>query len=252
MIQAAAAYGTSIYSAISTQNSGSVSAASTDQDSSTQPFLSQSPEDTVTLSRQGIRQAGTADQNEQQTSEDSNQNPTEPKGQDGEYLSQQEQEKLRQLKIRDTEVKAHEQAHLSVAGQYAAGGASFSYENGPDGVKYAVGGEVPIDIGKESSPEATLLKMQTVKRAALAPANPSSADRMIAAQADQKAARARQELMREQNSDAQELLATDSESSSTSQPGTTDENEIGPEAVEGSTRKTLAINTYQQIASMVQ
>ena len=50
---------------------------------------------------------------------------------------------IRDLSARDREVRAHEQAHASVGGQYA-GAASFTYQRGPNGVSYAVGGEVPI------------------------------------------------------------------------------------------------------------
>ncbi len=99
-----------------------------------------------------------------------------------------------ELQKRDTEVRTHEQAHLSAAGQYAAGGASFSYVTGPDGKRYANGGEVPIDMSKEKTPEATIQKMRTVRRAALAPANPSGADRSIAAQASSMETAAMKEL----------------------------------------------------------
>lgn len=114
-------------------------------------------------------------------------------------LSIQDLAQLRTLKRRDMEVRSHEQAHLSAAGKYAKGGASFVYQKGPDGGKYAIGGEVSIDISSESSPEETISKMQTIKRAALAPLNPSPADRGIAAQAASKEASARQQLIREQH-----------------------------------------------------
>ncbi len=105
---------------------------------------------------------------------------------------------VERLKLRDREVKAHELAHLANAGQYAAGGPSYTYQQGPDGRRYAVGGEVPIDISSERTPEATIQKMRTVRRAAMAPANPSAADRNIAALAGRKEAEARRELEREQ------------------------------------------------------
>jgi hypothetical protein len=102
---------------------------------------------------------------------------------DTEY-TREEQERIVKLQARDREVKAHEQAHIAAGGQYVRGGASFDYETGPDGEKYAVGGEVSIDVSKESGdPGATIAKMQVVIRAALAPANPSSQDRSVAAQA---------------------------------------------------------------------
>ena len=79
---------------------------------------------------------------------------------------------------------------------WSRGGASFSMQRGPDGNMHAVGGEVSIDTTSEKDPEATTRNMQQVKRAALAPADPSSADRAAAAQAGQIEARARQEKNR--------------------------------------------------------
>ncbi|TBW56911.1 hypothetical protein EZI54_07795 [Marinobacter halodurans] len=92
---------------------------------------------------------------------------------------------LRDLKARDREVRAHEAAHQSAGGQHA-GAASFTYTRGPDGAQYATEGEVPIDIAPVSGdPQATIDKMRTVRAAALAPAQPSSQDRQVAAQAMQ-------------------------------------------------------------------
>lgn len=119
------------------------------------------------------------------------------KGVDRKPLPEEDLATLTKLKTRDTEVRSHEQAHLAAAGQYAAGGASFSYTTGPNGKRYATGGEVPIDISKEDTPAATIAKMRTVRRAALAPANPSAADRSIASQASSKEAQARRELQEE-------------------------------------------------------
>jgi len=111
---------------------------------------------------------------------------------------------IRQLKERDLEVRAHEMAHLANAGQYARGGPTYSYQQGPDGRRYAVGGEVPIDLGKEQTPAQTLQKMQAVKRAALAPAQPSAADRSIAATAAALESQARREQRSEQANPAPE------------------------------------------------
>lgn len=111
---------------------------------------------------------------------------------------QQELEQLKELKARDQEVRTHEQAHMAVGGQYA-GSASYTYQAGPDGVRYAVGGEVPIDVSQvQNDPAATLEKMQQVQRAAMAPAEPSSQDRQVAAQAGQVAAEAMNELAQQQ------------------------------------------------------
>jgi len=50
-----------------------------------------------------------------------------------------------------------------------------------------------IDGFSENDPEATIRKMQPVKRSVLAPADPSSTDRAVAGRAGQIEVRARQE-----------------------------------------------------------
>jgi hypothetical protein len=90
---------------------------------------------------------------------------------------------LRQLRQRDQDVRAHEAAHKAAAGQYG-GAISYNYETGPDGKRYAVGGSVSIDVSPvPGDPRATVRKMEQVMRAALAPGDPSPADRQIATQA---------------------------------------------------------------------
>ena len=101
-------------------------------------------------------------------------------------------------------MRVHEQAHASVGGQYA-GSPSYEYQRGPDGQNYAVGGEVQIDVAEiEGDPQATIEKMQTVRAAALAPAEPSGADRAIAADATQKLSAAQVELTSKSNNDESE------------------------------------------------
>lgn len=109
-------------------------------------------------------------------------------------LGPNEIRQVEQLKRRDREVKTHELAHKAVAGQYAKGAPSYDYRIGPDGRRYAVGGEVSIDISKAKDPRETLLKAEVIRRAAMAPANPSVQDRQIAMQASGMAAEARHEL----------------------------------------------------------
>jgi hypothetical protein len=98
------------------------------------------------------------------------------------------------LKARDTEVRQHEQAHLAAAGGLATSGASYSYQRGPNGVDYAIGGEVNIDTSPGATPQETIDRARTIQTAALAPAEPSGADRAVAAQAQQMALQARAEL----------------------------------------------------------
>lgn len=112
-------------------------------------------------------------------------------------LTEEEKAVVEQLKTIDQEVRAHEQAHKNAGGQFA-GSASFGYQAGPDGKRYAVSGEVPIDIAPvEGDPEATIAKMNTVTAAALAPAKPSGQDRQVAAQAASMRAEAQAELARQ-------------------------------------------------------
>lgn len=112
-------------------------------------------------------------------------------------LSEEERAEVVRLQARDREVRTHEQAHASVGGQYA-GAPKYSYTQGPDGKRYATDGEVSIDVAPiPGDPEATLQKMQQVRAAAMAPANPSSADRAVAQQAAVTAAQARAEQFNE-------------------------------------------------------
>ncbi len=87
-----------------------------------------------------------------------------------------------ELRSRDTEVRQHEAAHQA-AGGALAGGASFTYQRGPDGKSYAVGGEVPIDLSTGRTPDETIQRARQVRAAALAPAQPSSQDLHVAAEA---------------------------------------------------------------------
>ncbi|WP_246128492.1 putative metalloprotease CJM1_0395 family protein [Pleionea sediminis] len=120
-----------------------------------------------------------------------------------EEVEQREQQELTKLKQTDREVRAHEAAHASVGGQYA-GAPSYTFQRGPDGRRYAVGGEVPIDTSRVSGdPAATIEKMQQVRRAALAPADPSSTDLRVAAQATAVEADARADLLKEQQAKAE-------------------------------------------------
>ncbi|MBC8158473.1 MAG: hypothetical protein H8E94_03985, partial [Alphaproteobacteria bacterium] len=99
-------------------------------------------------------------------------------------LSEEEQAQVQALRRRDLEVRRHERAHAA-AGGAVAGMPVYEYVRGPDGKQYAVGGEVAIDAGAESTPEATIQKMDQVIRAALAPADPSAQDIRVASQARQ-------------------------------------------------------------------
>ena len=116
-----------------------------------------------------------------------------------EEIVKQEQEISRELAERDREVRAHEQTHASIGGQYASA-PSYTYERGPDGRMYAVSGEVKIDTSPiPNDPQATLEKAEIIQRAALSVAEPSSADRAAAADARAMAVEARAEMLQQEN-----------------------------------------------------
>lgn len=109
-------------------------------------------------------------------------------------LSQEARDQIQELQKTDMQVRQHEQAHKTAGGPYA-GGIQLEYTTGPDGRRYATAGEVPIDVSPvRGDPEATITKMDVVKRAALAPAEPSPQDRAVASQADATKAQAQSEL----------------------------------------------------------
>ncbi|MFK7887560.1 MAG: putative metalloprotease CJM1_0395 family protein [Gammaproteobacteria bacterium] len=131
--------------------------------------------------------------------------PSEQTPSDQDALTTEERRDVEKLKARDREVRAHEQAHLAAAGSLAQGGPTYTYERGPDQQLYAVGGEVQIDTSEVAGdPQATIQKAQIIRRAALAPAEPSSQDRAVAAEASQMAAAARMELAAEKTGSSEE------------------------------------------------
>lgn len=101
---------------------------------------------------------------------------------------------LQALRQRDREVRTHEQAHMAAGGGLVTGGATYSYQKGPDGRRYAVGGEVSIDTSRPADPGEAIRKAQQIARAALAPAEPSGQDYRVAARARLMEAEARREL----------------------------------------------------------
>ncbi len=140
--------------------------------------------------------------------------PVEPSA----HLSEPEKKEVAALQQRDLEVRQHEQAHLAAAGRYASG-MSLTTRVGPDGRHYAVGGEVSIDMSEvPGDPDATIAKAQSIRRAANAPANPSSQDRIVAADATRMEAKARLEKIHqeklEDEGNSNEVLHQTSQTSS--------------------------------------
>ncbi|MEZ5891681.1 MAG: putative metalloprotease CJM1_0395 family protein [Parvularculaceae bacterium] len=122
---------------------------------------------------------------------------------------------LEELRARDREVRAQETAHRTAAGRYA-GATSYTYKQGPDGQRYAVEGETPIDTKPvPGNPQATVEKMNTVRAAALVPMTKSSSDLTLERQAMWQLALAQAELraMEEERYRARTESSSDAERS---------------------------------------
>lgn len=126
-----------------------------------------------------------------------------PLGRD-EELEPEQRRQVSQLQRVDRQVRAHEAAHMAAAGGLVRGGATFSYRTGPDGQRYAVGGEVGIDTSAvPGNPQATLIKAQRIRAAATAPADPSAQDRAVAAAATRMAIEAQRQLALQRKEEGQ-------------------------------------------------
>ncbi len=143
--------------------------------------------------QQGVQQdTRGVEKNDSSSKSENNQNQEK---QDNTQLTQDDRVELSKLKAVDTKVRAHEAAHQS--GPAASGGASFTYEKGPDGVMYAVAGEVPVRIETGSTPQESISNLQGVIATALAPADPSPQDLSIASKARVMMMKAQQEFAKE-------------------------------------------------------
>ncbi len=169
-------------------------------------------------------------------------------------LTEEEEQQVRDLQARDREVRAHEQAHANVGGIYA-GAPTYEFVTGPDGRQYAVAGQVQIDAAPvEGDPEATIEKLETVRRAALAPAEPSTQDRRVAQQADAGIREARGELNEQRAEEREEQLSGEDESDDINQSVTNqlaesrDNNSTGEEE----TDRTGFANALQGQAAFAQ
>ncbi len=147
-------------------------------------------------------EASPADTSAEISTQESQEEPPAPGERILSELSPQEQREVEQLRVRDQAVRAHEMAHVVAGGAYVTKPASYEYKIGPDGRRYAVGGEVSIDVSPvPNDPQATISKAQAIRRAALAPVDPSPQDYQVAAQASAMELQARRELA-EKNTEA--------------------------------------------------
>jgi len=118
------------------------------------------------------------------------------KSSDPEELSEDEKRLVKDLASRDSEVKAHEAAHQS-AGGGMTGAASYTYQQGPDGKMYAIGGEVSISTPSGSTPDEAIRNSRQVIASAMAAGDPSSQDFAVASSARVMEMKAQQQKTKE-------------------------------------------------------
>ncbi|OGH98038.1 MAG: hypothetical protein A2104_01065 [Candidatus Melainabacteria bacterium GWF2_32_7] len=155
--------------------------------------------DKATISKEGMelyKQDQANQIKDTEKNKDSNNNDKE--------LSKEDKKKVEDLKIRDKEVRSHEQAHMSAAAGLVVKSAQYEYEQGSDGQRYAVSGEVSLNVSKGKTPEETIEKAQKIKSAAMAPAKPSTQDMKVAQQADRMIREAQAEKNSNQSQDIDE------------------------------------------------
>jgi hypothetical protein len=145
------------------------------------------PEDRVTLPRPPRREGEPAqdastppDASTSAATNDGTADQPKPPGPD--KLTADQQLMLEELRQRDRDVRAHEAAHQAAGGSLTSG-ASFSYQTGPDGRAYAIGGEVGISLSTGRTPDETIAIARQIRAAALAPADPSGQDLRVASEA---------------------------------------------------------------------
>jgi len=115
-----------------------------------------------------------------------------------EQKQQAQAKEIETLEKRDREVQTHEEAHRAAGGQYASA-PGYEYTTGPDNKRYVTDGEVSIDVSEAATPAKTIQKMEQVRKAALAPAEPSAQDLKVASEATQVINRAKSDQASEQS-----------------------------------------------------
>jgi hypothetical protein len=115
-------------------------------------------------------------------------------------VSAADERQVEELRRKDREARAREQAIRAAAGNLSAGRSNYTYQVGPDGRLYVVESEVQFDTSEvPGDPEATLRKAEQLQRAALSTGDASPDDRAVAAMAAMMAARARQQLLKDES-----------------------------------------------------
>ncbi len=101
--------------------------------------------------------------------------------QDGKNYDQEDFARvLEKFKRTDARIRSHEQIHGSIG--HTTTPISYTYQQGPDGKMYAVGGSVRLDTSIPDDPKAAAFKLDQIQKAASAPIDSSGVDHQIARQ----------------------------------------------------------------------
>lgn len=102
---------------------------------------------------------------------------------DGKYDKNDYERVLDKFRNKDSEIRLHEQTHTSLTGTISS--IQYSYQMGPDGKMYAVGGSVRLDTSIPSDTNAAINKLDSIISSATSSgANMSAADSSIATSAN--------------------------------------------------------------------
>jgi len=102
---------------------------------------------------------------------------------DGKSLNHEDAALLQKLKARDAKVRNHEAAHIMAAGGQVHGLPTYTYQTGPDGKRYAIGGSVNISMLRTGDAAYDARQAQNAYRAAMATGEPSTRDMQAAMKA---------------------------------------------------------------------
>ncbi|MEA2017581.1 MAG: putative metalloprotease CJM1_0395 family protein [Campylobacterota bacterium] len=89
---------------------------------------------------------------------------------------------LEKFKQADANIRSHEQIHASIG--HTTAPIAYTYQEGPDGKMYAVGGHVKLDTSIPDDPKAAAFKLDMLQKAASGPIDSSAADNTIASQSN--------------------------------------------------------------------
>ncbi len=210
-------------------------------------------EDSVKFSPEALSQVAKATESSKSDEKKETHSEDKEESSSSEELTEDDKKVVEELKKRDQEVRTHEQAHVAAGGAHVQGGPTYSFQNGPDGRKYAVGGEVNISTSAVADdPDATIRKMQTVKAAAMAPAQPSGKDRSVASQASQAISQAQTEKSEKAKEERKDSEVKENDKTETNTVDTKGKEAASTSTLKSETKEALKSETSQQVQQRTQ